>query len=384
MPDAPPRQSVGELRVLQVAARFFPDTGGIETHVYETTRRLNAMPGLRVDVLTTDRTGERPRTEIVAGTRIRRVPAWPAQRDYYLAPAVRSVIRHSHYDLIHCQGLHTAVPVIAMAAARRAGVPFIVTPHTGGHSSRVRHALRGAQWRALGPLVQDARRFICVAEFESELFARAAGVSPERVSVVPNGISLRPAAIEAVPDPATPTVVCVGRLERYKGQHHLVGALPRLLALEPETRLVLVGQGPAEQALRSQAADLGVAGRVTFTHVPSADRDAMTDLIARAHVVALLSDYEAHPIAVMEAVALQRPVVVASKAGLGELAAKGLAESVPDPADSEHVARVLARKLRAERSPSPVRDAAAPPAGPDLPTWDRCAEQLAEIYRGSA
>jgi glycosyltransferase involved in cell wall biosynthesis len=273
-----------------------------------------------------------------------------------------------------------------MAAARRAGVPYVVSTHTGGHSSGLRRGVRQAQWRALGPLVRGARTLICVAEFEREEFARAAGVPQDRIAVVPNGITIGEPGSEAVPDPDAPTVVCVGRFERYKGQHHLIAALPALVRHQPAARLVLVGAGPAEEELRQQAADLGVAERVTFTFIPPAERDAMTDLVARAHVVALLSEYEAHPIAVMEAVALGRPVLVSAKAGLGELARNGLAESVPDPGDAPAVAAALARKLTevatslgTTRTDPPIPDEAPT----KLPTWDDCAEQLAEIYRDS-
>jgi alpha-1,3-mannosyltransferase len=369
------------IKVLQVSARYFPDVGGTETHVFETTQRLNKMAGLTVDVLTTDPTRSRARTEVVAGTTIMRVSAWPANKDYYLAPAVASVIRRGDYDLIHCQGIHNAVPVIAMTAARTVRTPYVVTPHTGGHSSRVRGPLRNAQWRALGPLVRRADRLICVAAFEADMFARTTGIARHQISVIPNGTDTAPPSSDLSPDPEKPTVVCVGRLERYKGQHHLIAALPDLLELEPRARLMLVGQGPNEQPLRQQAERLGVADRVVFTHLSPAERTAMSDLLAQAHVVSLLSDYEAHPVAVMEAVSLGRPVVVAPNAGLAELADRGLAESVSDPSDAALVAKTLARHLHGDGASARL-DAPAPLA--PTTTWDECAQAIAEIYRAYA
>jgi glycosyltransferase involved in cell wall biosynthesis len=372
-----------EIRVLQVCARFLPDIGGTETHVYETTRRLNRMPGLRVDVLTTDRTGDRPRREILEGTRVRRVRAWPVDRDYYVAPGIRSAIQHGAYDLIHCQGIHNAVPLIAMTAALRAEVPFVVTPHTGGHSSQARNRLRERQWRAIGPLLRKTRRLICVAEFEAEMFARTAHVPAEKIVIVPNGVMIEVPTAGRGPDPGRPTVVCVGRFERYKGQHHLVAAMPTLLKMVPGTRLTLVGSGPAEGALRRQAAGLGVADQVTFMQIPLADRAAMADLLAGAHVVSLLSDYEAHPVAVMEAIALGRPVVVAPTAGLGELARNGFAASVRDPSDSEEVARALAPHLTSAGAAEAHAAGERLDRGIGALTWDECASRLAEIYRES-
>ena len=51
----------------------------------------------------------------------------------------------------------------------------------------------------------------------------------------------------------------VGRLERYKGHHRILRALPAILAQEPNARLVLVGSGPYEQPLRAMASQLGVS-----------------------------------------------------------------------------------------------------------------------------
>ncbi|WP_250283480.1 MULTISPECIES: glycosyltransferase family 4 protein [unclassified Frankia] len=388
----------GRLRVLQVTPRFFPDMGGIETHVYETARRLNTMPGLRVDILTTDRDGSRPPVEVVEGIRVRRVPAWPRERDYYVAPRIRAAVGGGYYDLVHCQGAHTAVPVIAMTAALAARTPYLVSPHTGGHSSAARHRLRGAQWRALGPLLRRARQVVCVAEFEKEMFARLARVATDRLRVIPNGVE--PASTTGIrPAAGTPTVVSVGRFEKYKGQHHLIAALPALLEQEPRAQLVLVGRGPYEDELRAQAARLGVADRVGFTFVPPAERQSMTDLLAGAHVVALLSEYEAHPVAVMEAIALGRPVVVAPGTGLGELADRGLAERVDDPADPHTVAAALLRHLSAQTAAgtrtatgggtggtgdAPVGEGGHGTPSTRLPTWDDCANALADSYRAHA
>ncbi|ABD13198.1 glycosyltransferase [Frankia casuarinae] len=370
------------LRVLQVAARFFPDMGGTETHVYETSRRLNATSDITVEILTTDRSGKLPSRENVAGTVVHRVAAWPQEKDYYLAPAVAKVVGFGSYDLVHCQGIHNLVPPVAMAAARLRGIPYIVSPHTGGHSSQVRNTARRVQWGLLGPLIRNARRVICVAEFESHIFMRQAGVAADRISVVPNGVSIVPPSGHVKPDTSEPLVVCVGRLEKYKGQRHLVRALPSLITLVPDVRLMLVGRGPDEPELRRLADRLGVVDRVSFTSIPPEDRQAMSDCIARAGVVALLSEYEAHPVAVMEAVALGRPVVVAPTAGLGELAAAGLAQSVADPADEQLVAKTLGIYLLASAGDSPSETRPTPEIS-TLPTWDGCAEALARIYRES-
>src|SRR5215510_11353990 len=96
------------LRILMVTPRYFPDMGGVETHVSEVTRRL-ALAGADVTILTADRTGLRPTSEQIDGVSIRRVRAWPAQRDYYFAPDIARVITQGSWDVVHCQSYHTFV-----------------------------------------------------------------------------------------------------------------------------------------------------------------------------------------------------------------------------------------------------------------------------------
>ncbi|MBA2682671.1 MAG: glycosyltransferase, partial [Ktedonobacteraceae bacterium] len=151
------------MNVLMVTAQYFPVMGGIETHVHEVGRRL-VRSGVDVTILTT-----RPRSdettssnEMIEGMNVIRVPMWPNQRDYYLAPAMYAIIRSKAWDLVHCQGCHTFVPPLAMTAAKIARVPYILTFHTGGHSSPIRSSIRTKQWQVQRQLYASARKLIGV------------------------------------------------------------------------------------------------------------------------------------------------------------------------------------------------------------------------------
>jgi glycosyltransferase involved in cell wall biosynthesis len=318
--------------------------------------RINARDDIDVTVLATDRTRARPRSEVRGGVQVLRVPAWPAEKDYYLAPGVARVVAdRSRWDLVHCQGVHTPVPIVAMTAARRARLPYLMTFHTGGHSLAHRNAMRALQWRAIGPLLRRADALVGVSAFEAELLRREAatpGVSP-----VPG------------------RVLSTGRLERYKGHHRALEALPHLLEHDPAAHVVVLGAGPYQGELQALAERLGVADKVDIRSVAPTDRVGMADELAAASVVAALSDYEAHPVAVMEALVAGRPVVGVDIAGIGDLVAEGWVHPVAPTATAAQVAAALR-----EVALAPGVEASTHVDISTLPTWDTCADQLAEVY----
>jgi glycosyltransferase involved in cell wall biosynthesis len=360
------------LRVLMVCARYLPDVGGIETHVHEVARRVAAMDGFDVTVLTTDRTRSLSCEENLEGVRVVRVPAWPRRRDYYLAPRIAAVVgQRERWDLVHCQGIHTPVPVLAMLAARRIDIPYLVTFHNGGHTLRYRNSLRSAQWRLEGPLLRRAASLVGVSQFEAAIMSKQARLRGKPVTVIGNGGTLPapPVGTAVVPG----RIVSSGRLERYKGHHRVIDALPYVLRDIPDAHLVVLGDGPYRSELMQLAQRLEVSDRVTITHLPSADRSSMATALAEASVVAVLSDYESHPVAVMEALSVGRPVVGYDTAGISELVAKGWVHGVTPDAPPATVAAHLVHTM----SDRPLAPA-------DLPTWDSCAGQLAQIYVASA
>jgi glycosyltransferase involved in cell wall biosynthesis len=359
------------MRILMVTARCWPFIGGIETHVREVGSRM-AADGHQVTVLTTDPTGALADSETLDGMSVARVKAWPKGRDYFISPGMFPAIsRYQTWDIIHFQGYNTFVAPIGMAAAIHYRMPFVLTFHSGGHSSRLRNALRGLQALALAPAIARARRLIAVSEFEADLFSRRLRLDRRRFTVVPNGAPLPadepPAAVRQ------PLILSVGRLERYKGHQRVLAAFAELSAKNPEVRLRIVGTGPYEQNLRARIRALGIAGKVEIGAVSAADRPLLTELFMGAKLVVLLSEYEAHPVSIMEGLSLGCRVLVSDTSGLSELAREGLCRAVPLNATPAAVAAAMAEELAA-----PARRAHF-----DLPDWDRCTRALLEIYESS-
>jgi glycosyltransferase involved in cell wall biosynthesis len=352
-----------------VTPRYLPHIGGVERHVHEVAMRL-AAAGVDVTVLTTDPEGRLPASEQEGAVRVLRVRAYPGATDWHIAPGLAGVIARGGWDVVHVQSYHTFVAPLAMGTAARCRIPYVVTFHGGGHSAPWRNRVRVAQRGLLRPLLARAAALVAVARFEIDEYSRELRIAPERFTLIPNGIDL-PAATAPVDDAsAHPLIASIGRLERYKGHQRVIAALPLVRADEPSARLWIAGSGPYERDLRELAGKLGVAGSVEIGAVAAEDRAEMARRLAQADVVVLLSDFETHPIAALEAIALGRPLVVASGSGLGELAERGLARAVAADAPPELIASAILRELRDPLVRSPVV----------LPTWDDCAAALLALY----
>ncbi|MDQ0581106.1 glycosyltransferase [Streptomyces rishiriensis] len=221
-------------------------------------------------------------------------------------------------DLVHA---HSAKAGLAGRLAVRGRIPTVFQPHAwsfeavGGTTAAL--ALR---WERFGARWTD--RLVCVSEAErtTGLRARIGG----RVSVVPNGIDperFHPASVDTVRasllpelDPSAPLVVCVGRLCRQKGQDVLLTAWTDIARQVPGARLVLVGDGPDGERLRSRAPESVLFAGAVADAVP---------WYQAADLVVLPSRWEGMALAPLEALACGRPVVVTD--------VDGARESLPGP-----------------------------------------------------
>lgn len=225
------------------------------------------------------------------------------------AAALRRIVATTDPQVVH---LHSAKAGLAGRLAVRGRRPTVFQPHAWSFEAvtgPVQTASRG--WERFAQRWTDLT--LCVSEAELAT-GRAAGLTGPAV-VAPNGVEPevwapqdRATARDALGLTAAPTVVCVGRLARQKGQDMLLAAWPSVRRAVPDARLVLVGTGPDEAALRARADD----------SVRFAPGERLAEWYAAADVVAVPSRWEAGlPLVAMEAMAGQRSVVAFDVAGIG-------------------------------------------------------------------
>lgn len=347
-------ESDRSLRVLMVAARFAPYVGGTEIHTAEVASAL-VRRGHEVTVVTTDTTGELSEHETMDGVEVIRLKAYPSFSDLYFTPKLKAFIASQPWDVIHLQGYHTAVAPLALSAALDTSAVVVMTFHSGGHSSRLRNLIRPIQARLLNPLLQRVDLLIGVSRFETELFRERLGLDADRFRVIPNG-----SAPETTDEPSTAgtidsgltdpdsddvVLLSMGRLERYKGHHLIIGAMSQIIEKVPNARLLILGKGPYEDTLRKQTKRLGLEDRVTFSYIPSEERPRLHAVLRDTSLAVLLSDYESHGMAAHEAVAAGLPLVVTDESALSELVEAGAARSVQADATAEQIAAVVVETL---------------------------------------
>ncbi|MDQ3454585.1 MAG: glycosyltransferase, partial [Actinomycetota bacterium] len=166
-------------------------------------------------------------------------------------------------------------------------------------------------------------------------------------------------------------LICsLGRLERYKGHHRLIAALPELHRRDPSIRLVLLGTGDYRTRLESQVDRLGLRHLVEFRSSAIDRREEISTLLAQASLVVSLSEYESQGVAVLEALAVGSPVLVNDSTAFRQLGAAGLVSVVPPNCSSHALAEIVLHCLQEE--------SVVPPQVP--PTWEATTDALEALY----
>ena len=260
-------------------------------------------------------------------------------------------LKQTKPDVVHAH-LEMAM-TMGIPAARRAGIPAVGTFHhvhrplSGRASGRERLAVEIATRSSAAIFVSQAS----LISF-ADRYRRSKPV-PASWTVVHNGIDLdyfTPAPGGATPplpadlgvDGNGPVVTILAALRDFKGITHAIDAWPAVLAEQPTARLLLVGSGEEEPALRAQVARLGLTGSV----VSAGMRSDVPEVLRGSDLVVLPSIYgENLPTVLMEAGGCGRPVVASDVGGISDIVADGETGLLVPPGDSPGIAAAILRLL---------------------------------------
>ena len=303
---------------------------------------------------------------------------------YQYAPSFTRWLKREvgRFDLVHVHGLFSHVDIAAGRICRRAGVPYVVTPHGMANAYGMRHKRFRKQLSfALceRPLLDHAAVVHLTSAGEAadfQLLGIKAPVSLVQLSV--DGPDARANAGQFSGHFNIPAgrklVAFVGRLNPIKNLESLIDAMAGVIASEPEAMLVICGSGhePYRQSLVARVQRLGLQERVVWAgHV---DAQMKWSMMAAAHCFVLPSLSESFGLAAVEAAAAGVPCVVSKQVAVAaDLVELGAAVAVEHDPDS--LAGAIIAVLRGGRAP------AAPQRVRAHFSRDRMAVGLMDIYR---
>ncbi len=345
------------IRVLQVMASGAG--GGAQVHVQDLVEGLSRSR-FDVEVVSLSE-GPAVRRLRAAGIKVHLIAA---EDDLTAVGELVGHLRQRPPDIIH-NHMHRA-EVVGTRAALALAELGVRKPYVVGtvHSSRVRNE---EDRRLVRTLTRSMDRLIAVSQAIAAKLAREGRTGPP-VDIIYNGVDLERYAYQeaccTLPEEygfpeGAPIVGVVARLEPEKGHQTLLQAWPEVLEHVPQARLLIIGEGSRRESLEALAEELGLLGepcsadrcvgtrgarpgaKVLFTGL----RDDVPAVTAALDVAVLPSYREAQGLAILEAMALRRPVVATAVGGVPEMVVHEQTGLLVPPRDVPALAAAIVRLL---------------------------------------
>ncbi|MBC7482413.1 MAG: glycosyltransferase, exosortase A system-associated [Rhizobacter sp.] len=208
-------------------------------------------------------------------------------RLFEVAQQVRPHLLHAHSPVLN------AIP--ALRVGQRLSIPVVYEVRAFWEDAAVDHGTtteNSVRYRLTRRLETHALKrvdhvFTICEGLRQDIVAR--GIPETRVTVIPNAVDIDTFDVGGKADPALAkklglancaVIGFIGSFYAYEGLDLLLDTLPGIVTLLPDVRVLLVGGGPQEEALKAQAQRLGIADKVVFTgRVPHAEVQSYYDLI---------------------------------------------------------------------------------------------------------
>ncbi len=311
------------MKILQVSEFFTPTTGGSTQVAYQISHHLTRC-GHQV-TLCSSNFGKNDTQFPDITFRIEKFSALPTHWKFFITPELIPWTRKhlSEFDIIHMHNVRTFQNAVIAAAARKLGIPYILSahgslPYLGGYQA----IKRTCDILFAKKLVYEAKRLIAVSELEVDQYLRA-GVPKEKIAIIHNGLDIE--EFVTLPERGTfrrkyklsddkKIILFLGRLHKIKGVHNLIEAFALVKTQRDDTVLVIAGPDDGElSALQGNVRQLGLDGSVIFTG-PLYTRDKLCAYVD-ADLLAYPSMHEIFGLVPFEALMCGTPVVVTDECG---------------------------------------------------------------------
>ncbi|KAI9611552.1 hypothetical protein H4Q26_008506 [Puccinia striiformis f. sp. tritici PST-130] len=322
------------LNIAMVSDYFYPNVGGVESHIYILSQKL-IQRGHKVIVVTHhygNRCGIR---HLPAGLKVYHIPmgtlpfsstAATVPNMFSALPLIRSILLREKIQILHA---HQALSSIGLEATMHAktlqiGIRTIFTDHS-------LFGLGGGGWaevsgnKIVKGILSDIDSVICQGKY-----VLRAMLNPDIVYVIPNAIvadSFQPDRNKSRYSGGPLTIVCVSRLAYRKGIDLLIAAIPKLCQKHPTIRFLIGGTGPKLIELEQMREKFQTVIKPDQVKILGPIRaDQVRNLMIQGDIFLNASLTEAFGMTLLEAACTGLLVVSTRVGGIPEVLPEGLIE----------------------------------------------------------
>ncbi len=258
---------------------------------------------------------------------------------------VRKLIKQERIDIVHCHEMKGRLYGLLTTLGTKTRI--ITTNHNW-----IRSDFLTTCFESLDAFyIRFFPKIIAVSPEVQKLMCRYL-IPKGKIQVIINGIDMNEFRLDKAAgnmirkkfgiDRNVPLIGSVGRISPEKGQKYLIAAAVKALRVFPDARFLLVGDGFQREAMKKYAAHLGISDRVIFAGF----QKNISEFYSALDMFVLPSILEGTPMALLEAMSVQIPVIATRVGGVGRIIQNGQNGLLVSPANSEELAEAIIRLLQ--------------------------------------
>ncbi|KAM7203981.1 glycosyltransferase [Rhypophila sp. PSN 637] len=396
-------------RIAMVCDFFYPQPGGIESHIYQLSTKLMDR-GHKVVIITHAYEGRTGVRYLTNGLKVYYVPFMVVYRSasfptvFSFFPIFRNIVLRERIEIVHGHASLSSLAHEGILHARTMGLRTVYTDHSLFGFADAGSILAN---KLLKFSLSDVDHVICVSHTCKENTVLRASLDPLMVSVIPNAVvpedfkplspaeatnnnhkssssnnnthhNQAPIPVRRLLGPHDPiTIVVISRLFYNKGTDLLTAAIPRILQNHPNTRFIIAGDGPKSIDLEQMIEQNVLQDRVEM--LGSIRHEEVRNVMVRGHIYLHPSLTEAFGTVIVEAASCGLYVVCTRVGGIPEVLPSHMTVFAKPEEDDlvaatgRAIADLRANKVRTELFHEQVKN---------MYSWTDVARRTERVYTG--